>query len=91
MKSHATAPNEFDSSSLCKVNGDTFSLEEGEGLALCGKPKHLKCCGIPAQQELSHRLHLPSQASVLTANNRNQQLGFVQITAGIRCSLDTEF
>ena len=36
-------------------------------MAACGKPKYLNCYGIPAQQELSDCLHLPSKMSILTS------------------------
>jgi len=67
MKSHTAALNKFHSSSPCKMSGETLYLEEGEGLAVCGKPKHLNCNEIPAQQELSDCLHLLPKMSSLTS------------------------
>lgn len=67
MKPHTTALNKLISFSLQKMSGEAFSLEEGEGLAVCGKPKHLICDGIPAQPELSDCFHLPSKMSIPTS------------------------
>lgn len=67
------------------------SREEREGLAVCGKPKHLACQGIPAQQELPDCLHLPPDERPNTTENRKYRLGFIQVTAGTRCASDTEF